>query len=58
MIGKLKYKLLQWLTSDITKKLVEQQGRLYISDIRVSLEIGHMAYRAWKLRPEDKEETE
>lgn len=53
MFRKLKYKLLMWLLSDISKRVVEQQGRIYLNDIRGPAHVHYMAIKAWNLNKEE-----
>ena len=53
MLRKIKYKLLMWLLNDISKHLVERQGRVYMDDIRGPAHVHYMAIKAWNLKKEE-----
>ena len=49
MINRIKHKILQWLTNDISKRLVEKRGYAYLGDMRACAQIEYLGMEAWGL---------
>lgn len=47
MIRKIKFWLLNWLLDDISKRLVEMRGHIYLADVRTTAGVYYLATQVW-----------
>lgn len=57
MFRRLKYKLLQWLINDISKKIIKQRGYVFLQDARTVWQIQQLGMEAYQIKTKVKEET-